>query len=78
MKNVFDYYSELVRTDNVVEERVDSTESEKMFDVEETEKPDYSVDIEKANNRIAELEKMIAELKKEGTDNAGISESVCE
>ena len=62
MKNVFDYYDEFVKPTNVVEETV--VEDEKMFEVNEDSTINYSVDIQKANKRIEELEKMIADIKK--------------
>ena len=71
MKNVFDYYEEFVKPTNIVEETV--VEEEKMFEVNEDSTIDYSADIQKANKRIEELEKMIADMKKEENKNAGIS-----
>lgn len=78
MKNVFDYYDEMVRPQDAKTES--NTESEKMFEVENEpeNKNDYSADIQKANERIAELEKMIAGMTKGDSNNAGDSESVCE
>ena len=75
MKNVFDYYDEMIRPK---EEPVKSKDDSKMFEIENETGGDNSDELAKANERISQLEQMIEELKKGGVNNARDSESICE
>lgn len=75
MKNVFDYYDEMVRTK---EEPTEIKDDSKMFEIENETGGDNSDELAKANERISQLEQMIEELKKGGVNDARNSKPICE